>query len=100
MPTLQLPLPTAQLHRNRQLFSDYFLNVTLPQNPAWRLLAADARQVRDTLQAIFAAYTPSSNEAQTEHGLVRPVLQALGHSFELQAPLQTPDGTKKPDYSL
>ncbi len=44
MPTVQLPLPTAQLHRNRQLFSDYYLNLTLPQNPEWRLLARTGRK--------------------------------------------------------
>jgi hypothetical protein len=29
---------------------------------------------------------------------VRPVLGILGHDFEVQAPLETPDGTKRPDY--
>jgi hypothetical protein len=29
---------------------------------------------------------------------VRPVLAALGHTFEVQAPLVTPAGTKEPDY--
>jgi hypothetical protein len=41
---------------------------------------------------------PSANEAQTEKDLVRPVLEALGHTFEVQAALATPKGTKKPDY--
>ena len=100
MPALQLPLPAAQIHRNPQLFSDYYLNMTLPRNPEWRLLAEEARPVMEAIKAIFAAYTPSSNEAQTEHGLVRPVLAALGHTFELQPALQTPDGTKRPDYIL
>ncbi|MDQ5852812.1 MAG: N-6 DNA methylase, partial [Chloroflexota bacterium] len=94
----QLPLPTAQLHQNQQLFSDYYLNVILPGRPDWRLMAADARPVMDRIAAIFAAYTPSSNEAQTERDLVRPVLEALGHTFEVQAALTTPDGTRKPDY--
>lgn len=47
---------------------------------------------------IFAAYKPNSNEAQTEEGLIKPVLAALGHSYEVQAALKTSDGTKKPDY--
>src|SRR5260370_5984128 len=29
---------------------------------------------------------------------MRPVLKALGHTFEVQASLTTPDGTKQPDY--
>ena len=48
--------------------------------------------------AIVQRYTPSANEAQTERDLVRPTLEALGHSFEVQAALKTPLGTKKPDY--
>jgi hypothetical protein len=31
---------------------------------------------------------------------VRPVLEALGHTFEVQPSLKTPDGTKTPDYLL
>ena len=98
MSALQLPLPVAQPHRNRQLFSDYYLNAILPQRPDWRMLAPAARPVMAQVAAIVDAYTPRSNEAQTEHELVRPVLKALGHTFEVQAPLATPDGTKKPDY--
>jgi hypothetical protein len=48
------------------------------------------------------AYAPSANEAQTEEDLVRPVLRALGHegTFEVQPALETPEGTKRPDYVL
>ncbi len=54
--------------------------------------------LRDTLAALFGAFTPSDNEAQTEDGWIKPVLKALGHTFEVQPALKTPDGTKKPDY--
>jgi hypothetical protein len=47
---------------------------------------------------IVRAYVPSDNEAQTEEDLLRPILRALGHTFEVQPALKTPDGTKKPDY--
>ena len=50
------------------------------------------------IAAIFARFLPSENERQTEENLVCPVLRALGHSFEVQASLKTPDGTKVPDY--
>ena len=52
------------------------------------------------IAALFAAFTASDNEAQTEQELMRPVLAALGHTFEVQPALRTPDGTKKPDYVL
>src|SRR5437879_5941389 len=37
----------------------------LPNTAEWRLGAADAGPVQDELRAIFAAFAPSSNEAQT-----------------------------------
>ena len=92
---IALPLPP---HRNQQLFSDYYLNNILPQRQDWQQLTAQAVQVMVSLQAIFATYTPSSNEAQTEEGWIKPVLKLLGHTFEIQAALTSPDGTKKPDY--
>ncbi|MFV9505918.1 MAG: Eco57I restriction-modification methylase domain-containing protein [Oscillochloridaceae bacterium umkhey_bin13] len=94
----QLPLALAQPHQNRQLFADRYLDVTLPQRAAWLALRAEAAPVLAQVRAILAQFTPSPNEAQTEHDLVRPVLQALGHHFEVQAALKTPKGTKKPDY--
>ncbi len=47
---------------------------------------------------VLASYVPSENEAQTESDLVRPVLRVLGHDFEVQPALDTPHGTKFPDY--
>jgi hypothetical protein len=94
----QLPLAAAQPHRNQQLFSDYYLNVILPQRPDWQMLADAAAPVLAELLTLWQSFTPSSNEAQTENELIRPVLLALGHSFEVQPALVTPDGTKRPDY--
>ena len=85
-------------HNNHQLFSDYFLNTLLPDNADWRALAEPARGVRAALQALFDAYTPSDKEAQLEREVIIPALGVLGHTFEVQAALKTPDGTKKPDY--
>ncbi|WP_129670827.1 Eco57I restriction-modification methylase domain-containing protein [Candidatus Chloroploca sp. Khr17] len=98
MSAAQLSLALAQRHHNRQLFADRYLDVTLPQREEWLALRAEAMPVLAQVQALLAAFTPSNNEAQTEHDLVRPVLLALGHSFEVQAALRTPKGTKKPDY--
>ncbi|GEM_PF-2440611 len=94
----QLPLTLAQRRHNRQLFADRDLDVTLPERDAWQALFEPAASVLAQIRAIFAAFTPSTSEARTERELVRPVLEALGHSFEIQAPLKTPAGTKKPDY--
>ena len=93
--------PTEQIgrpHRNHGLFSDHYLNVTLPGRPDWRSLAGEARGALEEISRILDAYAPSQNEAQTEEDLVRPVLRALGHDFEVQPALATPEGTKRPDY--
>ncbi len=92
------PTPAEQYHRNSGLFSDHYLNATLPRRADWQELVSEARPVMEELAGIFASYNPSKNEAQTEADLIQPVLHTLGHDFEVQAALQTPDGTKKPDY--
>ncbi|RRR71913.1 MAG: hypothetical protein EI684_10840 [Candidatus Viridilinea halotolerans] len=98
MSTPQLSLALAQRHNNHQLFADRYLDVTLPQREAWLALRTEAAPVLAQVRAILAAFTPSKNEAQTVQDLVRPVLLALGHRFEVQAALKTPKGTKRPDY--
>src|SRR6266705_1664181 len=95
VPEQQLPLAP---YRNQQLFSDYYLANTLPQRVDWQTLAVQAQPVMAKIAAIFKRYKPSENEPQTEDGFVKPVLQALGHTCEIQAPLATAEGTKKPDY--
>ena len=70
---MQTAHPTARPHRNQGLFSDHYLNATLPTRPAWRGLADEARPAMDQIASLLDAYTPSENEAQVEEGLVRPV---------------------------
>jgi len=98
---IQLAL-AAHPHNNAQLFSDYFLDTTLPRSNAWKMLSADpaVKASKASIAALFARFVPSANEAQTERELVRPVLELLGHTFEVQPALATPDGTKRPDYVL
>lgn len=93
----ELPVAAAP-HANHQLFSDHYLNHTLPHRPDWAALSEAAATLRGEVAALLAAYTPSANEAQTEEDFIKPVLKALGHLFEVQPPLKTPDGTKRPDY--
>lgn len=85
-------------HHNQQLFSDHYLNVILPKRADWQALATEAEPVMRELQRILAAYTPGDKEAQLEEDLVKPLLRLLGHTFEVQPSLETPDGTKAPDY--
>ena len=78
MSPTQLPLDLAAPHANQQLFSDHYLNETLPQRPDWKLLAHDAGQALARITPIVEAFlrAPAQNEAQTEDDLVKPVLRA------------------------
>lgn len=88
----------AVAHNNQQVFSDHYLNVSLPERVDWQSLSINAQPVMESIAALFKKYKPGGKEAQAEYRLVRPVLEALGHTFEVQASLATPDGTKTPDY--
>lgn len=93
-----MPILPPKIHRNQQLFSDHYLDVTLPQRQDWQELAVEAEPVMQEVAALYAHYVPSDKEAQAEHALIRPILTLLGHTFEVQPSLATPDGTKVPDY--
>ena len=93
---VQLQLLGA-FHNNQRLFSDHYLNEILPRR--WDSLQDEAAQVMAQLRRHYSKFTPNpSNEAQTEEDWIKPVLHALGHSFEVQASLKVPDGTQRPDY--
>jgi hypothetical protein len=93
---VQLQLSGAS-HHNQRLFSDHYLDHILPKH--WDSLRDEASQVMTQLQQLYARFTPNiNNEAQTEDDWIKPVLRAMGHTFEVQAGLKTPDGAKRPDY--
>lgn len=94
---VQLPLG-ARIYNNQQLFADYYLGTVLPNRTDWQVQAVTAELVMREIQDIFSKYKPGGNEAQTEAELIRPILHALGHTYDVQVPLKTPDGTKTPDY--
>ncbi|MGI8649546.1 MAG: hypothetical protein ACR2KW_04085 [Rubrobacter sp.] len=70
---------TANLHRNSGLFSDYYLDATLPGRSDWASLTPEASPVLDEISRLLGSYVPG-NEAQTEEALVRPILRALRHT--------------------
>lgn len=97
---MQTTEPTGRPHRNHGLFSDHYLNVTLPGRPDWRAIAVESGETMEEIRHVLDAYAPSQNEAQTEEDLVRPMLRLLGHegTYEVQPALATPEGPKRPDY--
>jgi type I restriction-modification system DNA methylase subunit len=93
----QYPL-TPSPHNNQQLFSDHYLDVLLPQRQDWQMLVTEAQPIMEEIATIFKKYKRTRKEAQAEYRFVRPVLELLGHTFEVQPSLATPEGPKQPDY--
>jgi type I restriction-modification system DNA methylase subunit len=95
---LALPLET---HRNHFLFSDYYLNEVLSRQAAWRKVKAEAEEILHALAQRYGAQAdalPHYNEAQTEEHWIRPVLEVLGHVYEVQPRL--PEALGTPDYAF
>jgi type I restriction-modification system DNA methylase subunit len=107
-PALLASSPTLPTHHNQSLFSDYFLNTIMTSDPwtnttEWQSVLAEAGPVMAALQERYRAFSRSAsaaNEAQTESDWIRPVLTALGHTFEVQATLKMPGqaSAQHPDY--
>ena len=88
--------------KNQSLFSDYYLDSLVVEQPQWADtpdIESDYAEIKGVFDAV-APNAPSRNEAQIEHELIQPVLEQLGHVFEVQPTLQTPQGAKRPDYAF
>lgn len=83
----------------RWLFSQHFLEHRLPAWPDFEAVETDRLHaaLRELWQRESQALV-GANEGETEERLVRPVLRALGHSFQLF--LEIPGTGKTPDYFL
>ena len=70
-------------HRNHYLFADYYLDRRTHERQEWR--EADAGSAFATMTTLWRRFKPQGdNEAQTEADWIRPVLEALGHHYNVQ----------------
>ena len=93
-------LPNAV--KNQSLFSNYYLDSLIVEQPQWTD-TPDIESDYAAIKELFDAVAPNAahlNEAQTEHEFIQPLLERLGHIFEVQPALQTSQGTKRPDYAF
>jgi hypothetical protein len=81
------------------LFSDHYLDATLPEHPDWEALEEKARAVMDRIGGLRLVHPERQRGADGE-GPSASALMLLGHDYEVQPALETPDGTKRPDYVL
>jgi type I restriction-modification system DNA methylase subunit len=99
----QPSLPGITPYTNRYLFSDHYLKTVLPGHEAWEVAHDGLKLAIQALRNLYAGREEEwskSNEAQLENKLIRPALQALGHRFEVQPPLPTPETVSRPDYAF
>ena len=88
--------------KNQSLFSNYYLDSLIVEQSQW----TDTPHIESDYAAIkqrFDAIAPNAenlNEPQTERRFIQPVLEQLGHIFEVQPSLRTPQGTRVPDYAF
>ena len=88
--------------KNQSLFSNYYLDSRIVEQPQWAQ-TPDIESDYAAIKALFDTVAPDAahlNEAQTEHEFIQPLLEQLGHTFEVQPSLQTSQGTRVPDYAF
>ena len=93
-------LPNAV--KNRSLFSNYYLDSLIVEQPQW-VGTPDIESDYAAIKNLFDAVAPDAEhlkEAQTERQFIQPLLEQLGHIFEVQPTLQTSQGTREPDYAF
>ena len=85
-------------YNNHGLFSTYHLKEVIKEQTSDKL-ESTYKQIKQRYAAI-AEFADNLNEPQTEEQFIRPVLEILGHTFEVQPVLRTSLGTKHPDYAF
>ena len=88
--------------KNQSLFSNYYLASRIVEQSQW-MNAPNIESDYTAIKGLFDAVASNAahfNEAQTEREFIQPLLEQLGHVFEVQPTLQTSQGTKRPDYAF
>jgi hypothetical protein len=95
--------------KNKGLFADNFLDNRLKEEPEWQ--AADGiEDAFDAIQKLYsqkaAHFTARTNEAQTEHDFIQPVLDLLWKEpggddcYQVQVRIPHTDLQRQPDYAF
>ena len=88
--------------KNQSLFSNYYLASRIVEQSQWMdtpNIESDYAAIKDLFDAV-APNAGQFNEAQTEHDFIQPLLEQLGHVFEVQLTIQTSQGVRVPDYAF
>ncbi len=88
---------------NHGLFSNYFLEHRLPDRDGRGAPTGEPDAALEHLLALYQtrrAELEGANEAQTEERFIKPVLDALGWAWQVQAHAQAHGRGGRPDYAL
>lgn len=87
------------------MFSNYYLEKLLPNTELW-LSEAFKQTTQEIFDVILDLYMDekedlsSYSEANLESRFIRPILDRLGHSYDVQVPIIVKGERKKPDYAF
>jgi Alw26I/Eco31I/Esp3I family type II restriction m6 adenine DNA methyltransferase len=88
-------------HRNRGLFSNYYLDVLLPKEDEFN---SPISEVEDAFEKVKEIWDKSRfetiNEDQLRKHFIDKVLEYLGWIVDVNAPVPTGEWSKRPDYAL
>ena len=93
---------------SRNLFSQHFLRERLPkEDPRWRTDEGQNSDCYRRISELYLRVKPNEkeqyrrNEANLEKDFIRPVLDILGHSYDVQESIHIKyRGSQRPDYTL
>jgi len=96
----------VEISANRGLFADHYLEDILPKSEAWKNCNERAGESLKKLRKIYSRhavhFSNNTNEPQTEHDFIQPVLNVLWgeDQYQVQCAIKVPDGHRQTDYSF
>lgn len=88
-------------HRNRGLFSNYYLDELLPKDDEFKIPISEVKTVFEKVKGIWdRGRFEAINEDQLRKHFLDKVLDYLGWVVDVNAPVPTGEWSKRPDYAL
>jgi len=93
---------TLNYRTNRDLFSNYYLDESLPETQEWNELSEnDLREAKADIMDLWEREketAPKRNESQLEERFIRPLFQKLGIPYEVEESVSRTQ--RRPDYGF
>lgn len=88
-------------HRNRGLFSNYYLDELLPKEEEFKIPISEVKAVFEKVKGIWdRSRFEAINEDQLRKHFLDKVLDYLGWVVDVNAPVPTGEWSKRPDYAF